>query len=709
MQTSSYTSVSYFHRDLSWLLFNRRVIEEAQDDTHPLLERMKFLAIASNNADEFFMIRVPGVQSLARVAKHKTDSRTGWTQEEVLHQLFKMQEVNSQLQYQLFDQLTKELAQKNYHICHFQELDSTLKAKMTTYFKEMILPALTPIGLDAYHAFPKIVEKKLHLFVHVKQGTREERAIIPLPALFSRYVQVEGMRQVILLEDLIQAHLSAIFVGWDIVHSFVFRITYDKDLEFEEDTEENLFIQMEEYVLERTKGLPSRLEISQVNGGAVQDARFLSRMLELKERDSYMIRGPLDLTYLFEYTKELSRLEPSWVFSTFTPRLEQDWTGDQLFATLDKNDVLLHHPYDSYEAVVSFIESAAMDPDTVAIKQTLYRMAKNSRIVQALKLAAKQGKQVTALVELKARFDEENNLHWVQELEEAGCYVTYGLQHLKTHSKATLIVKKRQNALHQYVHIGTGNYNESTATLYTDLSLFSSKPAFVEDVTAFFNYLSGYRELPKYQKIAVSPEGIRELLLEKIQTTAHYYQEMHQGKIFFKLNSLTDPVIIDALYEASQTGVPIELIVRGSCCLRPGIEGLSESIQVKSIVGRFLEHSRIYAFETNRAEYWLSSADAMTRNMLLRVEIAAPIEEQVTQTKLTEIVAIYHNDQHKAYHLQADGNYVRVSTEETMAAQTVFMKQVVQQSSELLPIVSQAAKLTEKVPWFTRMKQKWRQ
>ncbi|MGO2686253.1 MAG: polyphosphate kinase 1, partial [Enterococcus italicus] len=494
MQDSPYTSRDYFHRDLSWLLFNKRVIQEAKDEKNPLIERLRFLAIASNNADEFFMIRVPGIQSLARMSGEKVDSRTGWTQEEILEKLFAIQTENVSEQYTLYQSLLSNLANMGYETVAYQELSDTAKEKMTAYFQEMILPSLTPIALDAYHAFPKIVEKKAHLLVRVKDGDREERAIIPLPALFPRYIQVEGMKQVILIEDLIEQHLAQLFVGWKIVHSFVFRITYDKDLAFEEDTEENLFIQMEEYIQERSKGLPSRLEISELQDRQSVDIAFLTHMLELKDRDIYSIPGPLDLTYLFSYLEELSKEGIDAVFPVFRPYVNQQWLGTKLYETLDKQDVLIQHPYDSYESVVSFIETAARDPHTIAIKQTLYRMAKNSRIVEALKSAARAGKQVTALVELKARFDEENNLHWVQELEEAGCYVTYGLMHLKTHSKATLVVKKNGNQLQQYVHIGTGNYNESTAKIYTDFSLFSSHTSYVEDVTAFFNYLSGYRE-----------------------------------------------------------------------------------------------------------------------------------------------------------------------------------------------------------------------
>lgn len=701
MHEIPYTIHPYFHRDLSWLLFNRRVIQESEDKQHPLLEQCRFLAIASNNADEFFMVRVPGIQSLARMSVNKKDPRTGLSQETILRKLFALQTENLRLQYQRFHELTNQLANAGYVIKKYDQLSSEDKRKMDNQFEHLILPALTPIGIDVYHAFPKIVEKKIHLFVHVKQENREERAIIPLPPLFSRYLKVKDLTQTIFLEDLISQHLQQLFVGWEIINSFFFRITYDKDLEFEEDTEENLFIQMEEYILERSKGLPSRLEISGVEEKkSNEDIHFLSQMLGLKERDIYYHLGPLDLTFFFDYIQEVSKKEPEWCFPPFQPYLEEQLQKEKLYKTLDEQDILLHHPYDSYEPVLSFLEQAANDPTTIAIKQTLYRVAKDSRVIKALKTAAKNGKQVTALVELKARFDEKNNLHWVQELQEAGCYVTYGFQQLKTHSKAILVVKKQGSQIKQYVHIGTGNYNENTANLYTDISFFSSKETYVQDVTSFFNYLSGYRVTPNYKELAVSPEGIRSMLLRKIAETTAYFEQTGKGSIFFKMNSLTDMVIIQSLYQASQKGLPIELVVRGACCLRPGIPNLSETITVKSIVGRFLEHSRIYSFQLEQYECWISSADAMTRNMLLRVEIAAPIKNQPTNTMLKEICQIFSKDYGKAYFLESSGEYKRKEHTPYFSAQAYFLKHPLPRTfSEKVP--------AKKYPLLSRIKKLW--
>lgn len=702
MENILLTKTNYYHRDLSWLLFNRRVINEAKDATNPLLERCRFLAIASSNLDEFFMIRVPGIQSLARLTEKRIDSKTQFTQSEILTKLFDINSENTAIQYSYYDQLKTELADNGYPIKHYDELTGSEKQYADDYFQQMLLPALTPIGLDAYHAFPRIMEKAIHVFVHVRKGDREEKAILPLPPLFDRFLKLENTTSYILLEELLAQHLAKVFVGYPIEHYFFFRITYDKDLEFEEDTEENLYIQMEEYIAERTKGLPSRLEIAGDWSTLIEeDVRFLSRMLTLKDRDIYWIPGPLDLTFLFSFVKNLGQSHPKWLYKPFRAVAPAKLLGSALYQTIDHQDVVLQHPYDSYESVLSFLEQAANDPETIAIKQTLYRMADNSRVIAALKKAARNGKQVTVLVELKARFDEENNLYWVQELEEAGCYVSYGLHQLKTHSKVILVIKKHGDQLQRYVHIGTGNYNENTAKLYTDISFFTAKKAYIEDVTAFFNYLSGYRSLPDYQRLAVSPEGIRSLLLQKIDDMIQYYKTTHAGTIFFKMNSLTDQVIIDKLYEASQAGVPIQLLVRGACCLRSGVKGLSDSIEVRSIVGRFLEHSRIYAFNFPESpQIWISSADAMTRNMLLRVEVASPMISAEAIEEVKQMTEILLADEAKTYFLQPDGQYKRKKEHNEFSAQNAFLKQAykTQRTQETQP----------KDSLITRLKRIWK-
>ncbi len=687
MEKSEFTNLNYYHRDLSWLLFNQRVIEEAQDPSNPLLEQLRFLGIASSNLDEFFMVRVPSIQSLARVAPQKKDDRTGWTHAEVLLKLYEINLNNTYTQYQYFNRNIEKLADHDVSILANEQMSAEQRAEVTDYFTRLLLPSITPIGIDAYHAFPHIAEKKIHLFVQVHKGERTEQAVIPLPPLFQRLHKLSDGKSYIYLEQIIALHLPEIFVGWQIDQYFFFRITYDNDLEFQEDSDEDLFTQMEEYVVERKKGLPSRLEIGGVWSEAVEkNVLYLADMLKLKPRDLYWVPGPLDLTFVSSLIKELAPALPKLLYPPYKGNPHAQLRGATLFKAIEKNDLLFQHPYDSFEVVLDFLESAASDPHTIAIKETLYRMAPDSRIIAALKKAALKGKQVTVLVELKARFDEEHNLHWVQELEKAGCYVSYGLQHLKTHSKATLIVKKEQGKIKQYVHLGTGNYNEDTATLYTDLSFFTAKADYVEDVTEFFNYLSGYREIPDYREIAVSPMGIQDMLLEKIGAVMQSYRTTQQGAICFKMNSLTDKAIIDKLYEASQLGVPIDLIVRGSCCLKPGIKNFSETIQVTSIVGRFLEHSRIYGFwyaNDQAPELWISSADAMTRNMKKRIEVATPVKSPATVTKLVTMLEAFKKDRRKAYFLEDDGHYKRHGTDNDFSSQIYFMEN--NQSPDLLP------------------------
>lgn len=677
MGSSDLTSLNFYHRDLSWLLFNRRVIQEARDSSNPLLEQLRFLAIASNNLDEFFMVRVPSIQSMARLKPESKDRRTGWTKREVLLKLYEVNLNNTRLQYQYYSELIAKLEEQQYFIQAVKDLPIEERQEVEAFFHELLIPAITPIGLDVYHAFPKIVEKSIHLFVKLRLRDTVRQAIVPLPPLFKRLHRLSNKNTYVYLEEIIAYYLSEIFVGWEIEHSFFFRITYDKDLEFQEDTDEELYLQMEEYVIERNKGLPSRLEISGEWSPSIEESvLYLSEKLQLESYDLYWVPGPLDLTFLFPVIDEFAERLPELAFPRYSGNAHKELKGAALYRKIEKEDLLLHHPYDSFEVVLRFLEQAAEDPNTIAIKQTLYRVAPNSRVVAALKKAAMNGKQVTVLVELKARFDEENNLYWVQELEQAGCYVSYGLQHLKTHCKALLVVKKEKNQIKQYAHFGTGNYNEKSAKLYTDISFFTAKKVYVEDITSFFNYLSGYRSVPDYQQIAVSPNGIQDMLLENIQAVMTHFQETGTGNICFKINSLTDTAIIAKLYEASQVGVPIDLIVRGACCLRPGVADLSENIQVTSVVGRFLEHSRIYAFtfgEAKEASVWISSADAMTRNMLQRIEIATPVTG-AARNELLNILETFKKDQKKAYILENDGLYRRATERNDFSAQDVFME-----------------------------------
>ncbi|MDR1605505.1 MAG: polyphosphate kinase 1 [Streptococcaceae bacterium] len=676
----------YYHRDLSWLLFNRRVILQAYDETVPFFEQLKFLAIATGNLDEFFMVRVPSIQTEAKLRPHHKHAASTLSNDEILDELYRRNSKNVSLQYARFHELFDELRNLDVHLKTYNQLTTEEKQKGHEFFDQSILPAISPIGLDTYHAMPKVVEKSVHLFVHLSQNHEEKKAIIPLPPLFDRVHKITGTKTLILLEELIAPYLEKIFVGCKIKNYFSFRVTYSKNLEFEEDSEGDIVEQMEDYLYERNQGFASRLEVSvpsQYSELVQADLSFIKGLLKLKTRDIYRINGPLDLRFLFSFIAKNNQGAAALEYKPVHPFLDKALSRERLFDTLDQRDVLLHHPYDSYEPVLYLLEEAAKDPNTIAIKQTLYRMAQDSRVIDALVLASLSGKQVTVLVELKARFDEANNLNWVKVLEESGCYVSYGIHQLKTHSKATLIVKRVGNEIKRYVHLATGNYNEKTAKVYTDLSFLTSDLTYCQDVTEFFNYLSGYRDVPDYQRLAVSPFGIREMLMAKIDQQIAYHQQTGKGLIFFKVNALTDKKIIDKLYEAAKSGVRIELIVRGACCLIPKIDGLSDQITVRSIVGRFLEHSRIYAFQTDTGmEAWLSSADTMTRNMVNRIEIATQIVDPHALSEMTKVINVFLTHHHKTFLLTDNEAYLRITQANQESAQEAFIAEMVEKVAE---------------------------
>lgn len=676
----------FVHRDISWILFNRRVILEAYDDSNPLLEQLRFLGIAANNLDEFFMVRVPRMQSLARLPEKQIDKLTGWTQEALLEELTVKNRENLELQYQRLAELEKRLAKKHYYLKSFAQLTVREAAQMGRLFKETIFPTLAPMGVDAYHAFPRLLEKALHLWVGLKElETGETReAILPISNRLPRVIQLSP-RRFILIEEVIAHFLPQIFVGNQVTSAFVFRITYDHDLTFEEDDQEDLSQQMSEYLEERKKGLPARLEVGSLSTIDAGDPTHLLRELGLCQRDLYQKAAPIDLTFLFDLVATIGEKNPAWLYPPAKPLYDPRWQPARILKTLDHEDLLLQHPYDSFRGVLSLLEAAVKDPDTIAIKQTLYRMAKDSQVIKLLKKAAKKGIQVTVLVEIKARFDEASNLHWVEELEAAGCFVSYGFPNMKTHSKALLIVQNKGGDIKRYAQFGTGNYNESNSQQYTDISFFTAREEYVSDLTDFFNYLTGYRNHPQYQKIVTSPEDIRQLVVAKIQQVMADYQSTGVGKIFAKMNALTDPLLIEKLYEASQVGVPIHLQVRGACCLVPQVPGLSETIQVSSIVGRFLEHARIYAFTTSAGtENWISSADWMTRNMVGRVEIATPINQTSCENLLTHLIQVYESDQRKAYFLHEDGEYCRLTPNNGISAQAIFLTEALRKTTNIV-------------------------
>lgn len=702
----------YFHRDLSWLLFNRRVIQEAQDERTPLLERLRFLGIAANNLDEFYMVRVPRLQSRARLgvgmtsktkagekkqtaAFGKAATETGTSPREaptdqspqaLLTELRCRNRENLALQYQLFQELRATLAKRQYLLKTFNQLTVREAKKMSQYFKETIFPTLAPVGVDAYHAFPRLLEKALHLWVELEDEFGERReAIVPISLGLPRLLKLSA-RRFLLIEEVLAHYLHKVFVGHKIKEVFVFRITYDRDLAFQEDPEEDLSLQMGEYLELRKEGRPSRLEIGPVSGYPLPtDAgETLREILELSAGDVYRFDGPVDLRFLFSWVAELAPKNPQDLYPKFQPLYETRWHSRHILNTLDHEDLLLHHPYDSFAGVLAFLKAAVNDPATVAIKQTLYRLATDSEVVALLKKAAKKGIQVTVLVEIKARFDEANNLHWVTELEEAGCFVSYGFPNMKTHSKAILVVQNKEGEIKRYAQFGTGNYNEKNSQIYTDLSFLTSREEYVSDLTDFFNYLTGYRNRPTYQKLTTSPEQLRELFLTQVEEVMAFTKNGGAGKIFAKVNGLTDKAVIDKLYEASNAGVTIQLLVRGACCLVPGVPGQSEHIQVKSIVGRFLEHSRIYAFTTGAGtSYWLSSADLMTRNLSSRVEIAVPLTETSVVAAIAHLIEVYESDREKAYFLDKEENYRRQESN-GVSAQKVFTTEALRKTTNLL-------------------------
>ncbi|PMC35110.1 RNA degradosome polyphosphate kinase [Bacillus sp. UMB0899] len=658
----------YNNREISWLAFNERVLEEALDERNPLLERLKFLAIFSSNLDEFFMVRVAGLKDQVKAGFNKPENKAGMTPKQQLNQIGQNGHRLVGMQYDSYnDLLIPQLKEENIEILKMSGVTSEQYRILEEYFDEQIFPVLTPMAVDAYRPFPMLLNKSLNLAIVIEdkdefEENRFKTAIVQVPAVLKRFVKLHtttDQNQYILLEDIISTFIQKLFKGYKVVSVSVFRITRNADMTIHEEGARDLLKEIEKELKKRKWGAAVRLEI-QKDGFDQNILRYLTEELEIHGKDVYEIDGPLDLTFLFGFAKEMSKLREDLVFEALIPQPPEDISSDEdIFEKVSEQDVFLHHPYESFEPVVEFISDAADDPDVLAIKQTLYRVSGDSPIIDALKRAAENGKQVTVLVELKARFDEENNVQWAKALEKAGCHVIYGMTYLKTHSKITLVVRSKNNRIERFVHLGTGNYNDQTAKIYTDMGLITSKRKFGIDATNFFNYLSGYTEKPAFHHLSVAPFDIRKDFIQLIDQEIQFQKRFANGRIIAKMNSLTDKVIITKLYEASNAGVQIDLIVRGTCCLRPGIKGVSENIRVRSIVGRFLEHSRIYFFHHNGEEKtFLSSADLMTRNMEKRVEILFPIYDGHIKIRLNQVLALNladnvkarEQDQHGVYH-----------------------------------------------------------
>ncbi|ALS80182.1 RNA degradosome polyphosphate kinase [Planococcus sp. ANT_H30] len=661
----------YNNRELSWLAFNERVLQEAFDKKNPLLERLKFLAIFSSNLDEFFMVRVAGLQDQVKVGFTKPENKAGMTPKQQLNEIAKKTHQLVELQYEaLQNTLLPKLQKEHVEFVKTADLDTNQLDELERYFEEYIFPVLTPMAIDAYRTFPMLLNKSINLAVRLEDEEKRDEegqkiAIVQVPAVLERFVRLQsekGSLKFVLLEDVISFFIRKLFHGFKVVSVSVFRITRNADMTIHEEGARDLLKEIEEELRKRKWGAAVRLEIQQPGfDDVILD--YLTDELEVDKKDVYFIEGFLDVTVFFNFYKQMA---PTWEQLVFEGKVSQlpvgMETGKQIFQKISEQDVFLHHPYESFEPVVQFISEAADDPNVLAIKQTLYRVSGDSPVIKALKRAAENGKQVTVLVELKARFDEENNVQWAKELEKAGCHVIYGMTHLKTHSKITLVVRKKEDKIERFVHLGTGNYNDQTAKIYTDMSLFTSKRQFGIDATNFFNYLSGYTEKPEFHYLSVAPFTIRTDIIDLIDAEIRFQKKHGTGRIIAKMNSLTDKLIIMKLYEASNAGVKVELIVRGICCLRPGISDVSENIQVRSIVGSLLEHSRIYFFNHNGKEKtFLSSADMMTRNLNNRIEILFPIVDETIKKQVKTILELGLADNVKARRQDATGVYHYVS------------------------------------------------
>lgn len=656
----------YTNRELSWLLFNRRVLSEAKDKQNPLFERLKFLSITASNLDEFFMIRVASLKDMVHAGYKKPDI-AGYTPKQQLGLLDQETHGLVKEQYTVYrKEILPQLRASGLRVIeHHEELTAREGEYIDRYFADNVYPVLTPMAVDSSRPFPLIRNKSLNIgALLLKKGEEQvlDFATVQVPSVLPRIVQIPGEDEtttVILLEQIIERNIRKLFLNYDIVCAHPFRIMRNADLTIEEDEAEDLLKEIERQIKKRQWGQAIRLEVE-----AGMDERLLmiiERELAVGEEDIYEIDGPLDLTFLMkmygmEGCDHLKKKE-------FVPQPNPAIRPDQnLFEQIKKGDILLHHPYQSFAPVVDFIRTAAKDPDVLAIKQTLYRVSGNSPIIAALAQAAENGKQVSVLVELKARFDEENNIVWARMLEKAGCHVIYGLVGLKTHSKITLVVRREEDGIRRYVHLGTGNYNDATAKIYTDLGIFTCNEAVGEDATAVFNMLSGYSEPLSWNKLSLAPLWLKQRFLYLIHRETEHARRGNRGRIVAKMNSLCDRDMIEALYEASAAGVEIELIVRGICCLKTGIPGVSEHIHVRSIVGNFLEHSRIFYFENDgRPEIYLGSADWMPRNLERRVEILFPVEDESLKNQVLHVLEAQLKDNVKAHILQSDGTYVKLS------------------------------------------------
>lgn len=689
-EKNNFTKPEYFYnRELSWISFNYRVLSEAQDKERPLFDRMGFLAITASNLDEFFMIRVASLKDMVQVNYTKKDI-AGMTPVEQLaaisgktHQLVKDQ-------YNIYNyEVIPDLLNNGLKIIsYYEDLNSEQAKYVDSFFQSEVFPVLTPMAVDSSRPFPLIRNKTLNIgaVIKIKPGSGKEGntqfrelymshynkkkqdgdagnidfATVQVPSVLPRFVEIpssDGIQKTfILLEQIIEKNIEKLFINYEVLSAFPYRIMRNADLDIEEDEAADLLVEIERQLKKRQWGQAIRLEVE--DGIDKRLLKTLKDELQVNEEDIFKINGPLDLAFLSKFTK-IDGFD-SLRQKSYTPQPAKYLKGNgNLFEQIREHDILLHHPYETFEPVVNFVRQASKDPDVLAIKQTLYRVSSNSPIIASLAAAAENGKQVTVLVELKARFDEENNIIWARKLEQAGCHVIYGLVGLKTHSKITLVVRKEEDGIRRYVHLGTGNYNDSTAKIYTDMGLLTCQKAIGADATAVFNMLSGYSEPAVWNKLAIAPIWLRDRFISLIKRETEFAKQGKKAFIKAKMNSLCDQGIIAALYEASAAGVKTDLVVRGICCLKTDLKGISENITVRSIVGNFLEHSRIFYFHNNGfEEVFMGSADWMPRNLDKRVEILFPVEDEELKQEVIHILDVQLTDNTKARIMQPDGSYL---------------------------------------------------
>ena len=683
-----YDSEYFVNRELSWLEFNYRVFSEANDISIPLFERIKFLSITASNLDEFFMVRIASLKDMIHVKYQKKDI-AGMTPKEQIEKILPKTHKLMKDQYSTYNRLLPELNENGLEVVTRHEDLSEVQSKFVDeYFEKNVYPVLTPMAVDSSRPFPLIRNKTLNIGALItKKGHSEEMdlATVQVPGVLPRVVKIpsetEGKTAIILLEEIIEKNIDKLFLNYEVMCAHPYRIMRNADLTIDEEDAADLLKEIQKQLKKRQWGEVIRLEVEENMDKNLLKA--LSKEFAVEEDSIYKINGPLDLTFLmkvngldgFDHLKS----------KKYTPQPIPQWSPEEnIFEQIKMVDILLHHPYDTFEPVVAFISQAAKDPSVLAIKQTLYRVSGNSPIVAALAQAAENGKQVTVLVELKARFDEENNIIWARKLEQAGCHVIYGLVGLKTHSKIALVVRREEDGIKRYVHLGTGNYNDVTARLYTDCGLLTASDPIGEDATAVFNMLSGYSEPPSWNKLSVAPIWLKNSFLRWIEREKQHALNGKDARIVAKMNSLCDPMIIAALYDASKAGVKIELIIRGICCLRVGVPGVSENISVRSIVGDFLEHSRIFYFKNDgKEEVYMGSADWMPRNLDKRVEILFPVEDENLKKEVISILNLQLSDNKKAHMLMSDGSYKKVKTQgKGISSQAEFCRLAMKRKKE---------------------------